>query len=216
MDKISVFIVDDHEVVRMGLLMLLSRHQEVKVIGEAGSGGEAMEKIKDLLPDVVVMDIRLPDRSGIEVCRDIKELEPNIKVIMLTSYSDDEVLFDSIMAGASGYVLKEIRSQSLVEAITTVGRGGSLLDPVTTSRVLEKVRILTGKVATEEDSLNDKERVVLALIAEGKTNKQIAAELFLGEKTVRNYVSSIFAKLSLTNRTQAAVYADRQRSRKST
>ncbi|MDA8335266.1 MAG: response regulator transcription factor [Peptococcaceae bacterium] len=216
MDKISVFIVDDHEVVRMGLLMLLSRHQEVKVIGEAGSGGEAMEKIKDLLPDVVVMDIRLPDRSGIEVCRDIKELEPNIKVIMLTSYSDDEVLFDSIMAGASGYVLKEIRSQSLVEAITTVGRGGSLLDPVTTSRVLEKVRILTGKVATEEDSLNDKERVVLALIAEGKTNKQIAAELFLGEKTVRNYVSNIFAKLSLTNRTQAAVYADRQRSRKST
>ncbi|HUW64409.1 MAG TPA: response regulator transcription factor [Spirochaetia bacterium] len=211
MEKIRVLIVDDHEVVRLGLSMLLARHQELEIVGEAGLAGEAVQKVKELLPHVVVMDIRMPDKSGIEACREIKDFDPGIKVIMLTSYTDEEALFGSIMAGASGYLLKEIRGQPLVDAIMTVARGGSLLDPVTTGKVLDKVRILTGSASTEQNLLNEQEKRVLSLISEGKTNKEIAAELLLGEKTVRNYVSSILAKLNLSNRAQAAVYADRLR-----
>jgi len=210
-EKIRVLIVDDHEVVRLGLSMLLARHQELEIVGEAGLAGEAVQKVKELLPHVVVMDIRMPDKSGIEACREIKDFDPGIKVIMLTSYTDEEALFGSIMAGASGYLLKEIRGQPLVDAIMTVARGGSLLDPVTTGKVLDKVRILTGSASTEQNLLNEQEKRVLSLISEGKTNKEIAAELLLGEKTVRNYVSSILAKLNLSNRAQAAVYADRLR-----
>lgn len=211
MEKIRVLIVDDHEVVRLGLSMLLARHQELEIVGEAGLASEAVQKVKELLPHVVVMDIRMPDKSGIEACREIKDFDPGIKVIMLTSYTDEEALFGSIMAGASGYLLKEIRGQPLVDAIMTVARGGSLLDPVTTGKVLDKVRILTGRASTDQNLLNEQEKRVLALINEGKTNKEIAAELLLGEKTVRNYVSSILAKLNLSNRAQAAVYADRLR-----
>jgi len=209
--KIRVLVADDHEVVRMGLSLLLSRHQELEVVGEAGSAHEAVAKARELSPHVVVMDIRMPGQSGIEACREIKAFAPEIKVIMLTSYTDEEALFGSIMAGASGYVLKEIRGQSLVDAIITVGRGGSLLDPVTTGKVLDKIRILGEKGNTSPDPLNEQEKKIISLIAEGKTNKEIAAGLLLSEKTVRNYVSSILAKLNLNNRAQVAVYADRLR-----
>lgn len=214
MGKIRVLIVDDHEVVRLGLSMLLARHQELEIVGEAASSGEAVDKAKELLPQVVVMDIRMPGKSGIETCREIRNFDPGIKVIMLTSYTDEEALFGSIMAGASGYLLKEIRGQSLVDAIITVARGGSLLDPVTTGKVLDRVRLLTEKMTTEQNLLNEQEKKILSLISEGKTNKEIAAQLFLGEKTVRNYVSGILAKLNLSNRAQAAVYADRLRHNK--
>lgn len=210
MDRIKVLIVDDHEVVRLGLSTLLSRQQELEIVGEAGTTREAVEKARALSPDVVIMDIRMPDKSGIEACRKIREIDPKIKVIMLTSYADEEALFASILAGASGYVLKEIGCRALVEAIITVGRGGSLLDPAVTGKVLDKMRALT-KGTVSHEKLNEQEKKILALIGEGKTNREIAAELYLSEKTVRNYVSSILSKLNLCNRAQAAAYAARQR-----
>jgi len=210
MDKIRVLIADDHEVVRMGLALLLSRHPQLAVAGEAGSAPEAVARVRELRPDVVVMDIRMPG-GGIEACREIKSFAPETKVIMLTSYTDEEALFGSIMAGASGYVLKEVRGQSLVDAIITVGRGGSLLDPVTTGKVLDKIRTLEAKGGGPQDQLNEQEKKIVALIAEGHTNREIAAKLLLSEKTVRNYVSSILAKLNLSNRAQVAVYAERSR-----
>lgn len=210
MERIRVLIVDDHEIVRLGLSALLSRYREIDIIGEAATAAEAIEKVKACMPQVVVMDIRMPDKNGIEACREIKGIDPGIKVIMLTSYTDEEALFASILAGASGYVLKEIRGQSLADAIITVGRGGSLLDPEVTGKVLDKIRSLSGG-QLKTNALNEQEKKVLALIGEGKTNREIAAELYLSEKTVRNYVSIILSKLNLSNRAQAAAFSTRQR-----
>jgi len=208
MAKQRILIVDDHEVVRLGLRALLERHSHFEVIAEAGSAREAIEKVKQYSPDVVVMDIRLPGGSGIEACEEITENYPNSKVIMLTSYADDEMLFSSIRAGAAGYVLKQIGGEDLVKAIEAVGRGEALLDPAVTQRIFQEVR----KAAKEEEAsafsaLTQQEKHVLVLVSEGKTNREIAKALFLGEGTVRNYVSSILSKLGVSNRAEAAAYA---------
>jgi two-component system response regulator DevR len=208
MAKQRIILVDDHEVVRLGLKSLLERHPQFEVVGEAGSVRETMEQVAALEPDVVVMDIRLPGTSGIEACEQIVEKYPNIKVIMLTSYAEDEMLFSAIRAGASGYVLKQIASEELVKAIEAVGRGEALLDPAVTQRVFQEVR----RAVREEEAsafahLSQQEKHVLLLVSEGKTNREIAKNLFLGEGTVRNYVSSILSKLSVNNRAEAAAYA---------
>ena len=201
-------LVDDHEVVRLGLKSLLERHAHFEVVGEAGSAREALEKVASLRPDVVVMDIRLPGASGIDATEQIVARYPGTKVIMLTSYAEDEMLFSAIRAGASGYVLKQIGSEDLVRALEAVGRGEALLDPAVTQRIMQEVR-RAGK--QEEASafahLSQQEMHVLQLVAEGRTNREIAKALFLGEGTVRNYVSSILAKLSVSNRAEAAAYA---------
>ena len=208
MAKQRILIVDDHEVVRLGLKALLERHSHFEVIAEASSAREAIEKVRQYSPDVVVMDIRLPGGSGIEACEDITENYPNSKVIMLTSYAEDEMLFSAIRAGAAGYVLKQIGGEDLVKAIDAVGRGEALLDPAVTQRIFQEVR----KAAKEEEAsafsaLTQQERHVLVLVSEGKTNREIAKALFLGEGTVRNYVSSILSKLGVSNRAEAAAYA---------
>lgn len=205
---LRILIVDDHEVVRLGLRALLDRHPDFTVVDEAGTAREALQKALLHRPDVVVMDIRLPGRSGIDACRDIVSQLPDTRVIMLTSYAEDELLFDAIEAGACGYVLKQIGSDDLIRAIETVGRGEALLDPSVTRRVLERVREAARRdeVAAFAE-LTEQELRVLALIAEGKTNREIAHALYLGEGTVRNYVSSILSKLGLTNRAEAAAYA---------
>lgn len=208
--KIRILIVDDHEVVRVGLRGLLERNQEFTVVGEASSADEAVEKALAEPVDVVVMDVRMPNGSGIEACRAIRQARPETKVIMLTSYADDEAVFASVMAGASGYVLKQIGSQELVDAIRTVARGASLLDPTVTGQLLNRMRNLSTRGPEGVDELTEHERNILALIAEGKTNKEIAGELYLSEKTVRNYVSSLLSKLGLSNRTEAAAYAVRR------
>jgi two-component system response regulator DevR len=205
---LRILIVDDHEVVRLGLRSLLDRHPGFTVIDEATTAREALQKALLHRPDVVVMDIRLPGRSGIDACQDIVGKLPDTKVIMLTSYAEDDLLFDAITAGACGYMLKQIGSDDLVRAIETVGRGEALLDPAVTRRVFERVR----EAARQENAaafadLTDQELRVLGQVAEGKTNREIAEALFLGEGTVRNYVSSILSKLSLTNRAEAAAYA---------
>jgi two-component system response regulator DevR len=207
---LRILIVDDHEVVRLGLRALLDRHPDFTVVDEAGTAREALQKALLHRPDVVVMDIRLPGRSGIDACRDIVSQLPDTRVIMLTSYAEDELLFDAIEAGACGYVLKQIGSDDLVRAIEAVGRGEALLDPSVTRRVLERVR----EVARRDEAaafadLTEQELRVLALIAEGKTNREIARALYLGEGTVRNYVSSILSKLGVTNRAEAAAFAVR-------
>ncbi len=207
---LRILIVDDHEVVRLGLRALLDRHPDFTVVDEASTAREALQKALLHRPDVVVMDIRLPGRSGIDGCRDIVSQLPDTRVIMLTSYAEDELLFDAIEAGACGYVLKQIGSDDLIRAIETVGRGGALLDPSVTRRVLERVREAARKdelAAFAE--LTEQELRVLALIAEGKTNREIAQALYLGEGTVRNYVSSILSKLNVTNRAEAAAFAVR-------
>lgn len=208
MVKQRILLVDDHEVVRLGLRALLERHQNFEVIGEASTPREAVEKTKTLTPDVVVMDIRLPGGSGIEACQEITSTFPEIKVIMLTSYAEDEMLFSAIRAGAAGYVLKQIGGEDLVRAIEAVGRGEALLDPAVTQRIFQEVR----KAAKEEEAsafsaLTQQEKHVLLLVSEGKTNREIAKALFLGEGTVRNYVSSILSKLGVSNRAEAAAYA---------
>jgi len=208
MAKQRIILVDDHEVVRLGLKALLDRHPQLEVVGEAGSARESLEQVATLKPDVVVMDIRLPGSSGIEACEEIVEKYPDIKVIMLTSYAEDEMLFSAIRAGASGYVLKQIASEELVKAIEAVGRGEALLDPAVTQRVFQEVR----RAVREEEAsafahLSQQEKHVLQLVSEGKTNREIAKNLFLGEGTVRNYVSSILSKLSVNNRAEAAAYA---------
>ncbi len=205
---LRILIVDDHEVVRLGLRALLERHPGFTVVDEAGTAREALQKALLHHPDVVVMDIRLPGRSGIEACQDIMEKLPDTKVIMLTSYAEDELLFDAISAGACGYVLKQIGSDDLIRAIETVGRGEALLDPAVTQRVFERVReAARQESATAFASLTEQELKVLAQVSEGKTNREIAEALYLGEGTVRNYVSSILSKLGLTNRAEAAAYA---------
>ncbi|MBU0703078.1 MAG: response regulator transcription factor [Chloroflexi bacterium] len=205
---LGILIVDDHEVVRLGLSTLLNRHPGLTVVGEAATAKEAVQKTMLLRPDVVVMDIRLPGGSGIDACRKIIEQAPKTKVIMLTSYAEDEMLFDAISAGACGYVLKQIGSDDLIQAVETVGRGEALLDPTLTQRVFARVREAARKEQQEAfTDLTDQEMRVLAHVAEGKTNREIAEVMFLGEGTVRNYVSSILRKLELTNRAEAAAYA---------
>jgi DNA-binding NarL/FixJ family response regulator len=205
---LRIIIVDDHEVVRLGLRTLLEHHPNFTVVGEAATVKEAVQKSLLIRPDVVVMDIRLLGGSGIDACQKIVEQAPEIKVIMLTSYAEDEMLFDAIAAGACGYVLKQIGSDDLIRAVEAVGRGEALLDPALTQRVFARVREAARKEHEEAfATLTDQELRVLSQVAEGKTNREIAETLFLGEGTVRNYVSSILRKLELTNRAEAAAYA---------
>ncbi len=208
---LTVLVVDDHDIVRKGLTTLISRQQDLSVAGEAGTAAEAVEKASELAPDVVVLDIRLPDASGIEACREIRSQNSDINVLMLTSYSDEEAVMGSIMAGASGYLLKEIRSQEIVEAIRQVGAGRSLLDPAVTAGVLERVR--RGKDDDKLDQLTNQEQRILELVAQGKTNKEISQEINLSDKTVKNYVSNILGKLEVARRSQAAAYVAERRSR---
>jgi DNA-binding NarL/FixJ family response regulator len=210
---LRLLVVDDHEVVRQGLVALLERRDIFQVVAEAGSVAESIEQARRHKPDVVIMDVRLPDGSGIEACRAIRAEHPDSKVVMLTSYPDEEAVLSAIVAGASGYLLKQIRGRDLMAALETVGRGGSLLDPAVTERVLDRIRrIATGSAETDEMSqLTTQERKILLLVADGKTNKEIAAEIFLSDKTVKNYVSSILAKLNLERRAQAAAFVARHR-----
>jgi two-component system, NarL family, response regulator DevR len=208
MAKQRILLVDDHEVVRLGLKALLEHHPHFDVVGEAGTAREAIEKVASLHPEVVVMDIRLPGASGIEACEEITKNYPDTRVIMLTSYAEDEMLFSAIRAGASGYVLKQIGGEDLIRALEAIGRGEALLDSAVTQRVFQEVR----RAVKEEEAsafvnLSQQEKHVLLLVSEGKTNREIAKSLFLGEGTVRNYVSSILSKLGVSNRAEAAAYA---------
>lgn len=208
MAKKRIILVDDHEVVRIGLKTLIERHPEFEVVGEASSAQEAVEKTASLEPDVVVMDIRLPGVSGIDACEEIVKRFPQTKVLMLTSYAEDEMLFSAIRAGASGYVLKQIGGDDLIRALESVGSGKGLLDPAVTQRVFQEVRrAVREEEASAFANLSQQEKHVLQLVSEGKTNREIAKALFLGEGTVRNYVSSILSKLGVSNRAEAAAYA---------
>jgi two-component system, NarL family, response regulator DevR len=205
---ISVYLLDDHEVVRRGLRDMLEQEGDIEVVGESGSAVDAMHRIPALRPDVAVLDGRLPNGSGIDVCREVRSVDPSIKALILTSYEDDEALFAAIMAGAAGYVLKQIRGTDLVDGIRRVASGQSLLDPAVTARVLERIR--SGpKQPDELKDLTEQEHRILLLVAEGLTNREIAGRMFLAEKTVKNYVSSVLAKLGLERRTQAAVLASK-------
>ena len=204
---LSLLIVDDHEVVRQGLVSLLDRRAGFRVVAQAGTVAEAIEQARRYQPNIVILDVRLPDGSGVEACREIRSELPATRVIMLTSYPDEEAVLSAIVAGASGYLLKQIRARDLVAAIETVGRGESLLDPAVTEKVLERVRrIASGTYTSEFAQLTGQERKILLLVAEGKTNKEIASEIFLSDKTVKNYVSSILSKLNLERRAQAAAF----------
>jgi DNA-binding NarL/FixJ family response regulator len=203
---IRVFLLDDHEVVRRGLVDLLQADGDIEVVGESDSAQEAARRIPALHPDVMILDARLPDGNGIDVCRDVRAVDSTIKGLILTSYEDDEALFAAIMAGAAGYVLKQIRGTDLVDAVHRVAEGQSLLDPAVTQRVLERIRHGVEQ-PHELAGLTDQERRILEFIAEGLTNREIAGRMFLAEKTVKNYVSSLLAKLGLERRTQAAVLA---------
>jgi len=205
---IRVFLLDDHEVVRRGLVDLLEAAGDIEVVGESGSAQEAARRIPAFRPDVMILDARLPDGNGIDVCRDVRAVDSTIKGLILTSYEDDEALFAAIMAGAAGYVLKQIRGTDLVDAVHRVADGQSLLDPAVTQRVLERIRHGVEQ-PRELAGLTDQERRILEFIAEGLTNREIAGRMFLDEKTVKNYVSSLLAKLGLERRTQAAVLATR-------
>jgi DNA-binding NarL/FixJ family response regulator len=212
-DQIRIMLVDDHEVVRLGLRSLLERRPNFAVVGEAGDGGEAVEVATQAKPDVIIMDIRLPTMSGIEACREIRDEQPETRVIMLTSYADDEAVYGSIIAGASGYLLKQTRGQDLAGAIERVARGESLLDPSVTEKVLRRMRQLSEGESDELAALSPQERKILGGIAEGKTNKEIAQEVFLSDKTVKNYVSSILSKLNLRRRSEAAAFIAERRAR---
>jgi DNA-binding NarL/FixJ family response regulator len=206
--QIKVFLLDDHEIVRRGVRELLEANPDIIVVGEAGTAASALARIPALRPDVAVLDVRLPDGDGITVCRDIRSRMPEVACLMLTSFGDDQAIFDAIMAGAAGYVLKQIRGTDLVGAVRTVARGESLLDPEAASRVMQHMR----DQATRTDplaGLTGQERRILGLIGEGLTNRQIGERMFLAEKTVKNYVSALFAKLGMERRTQAAAYAAR-------
>jgi len=205
-DVIRVFLLDDHEVVRRGLRELLEAEGDIVVVGESGSAKEAARILPATRPRVAVLDGRLPDGSGVEVCREVRAVDPTIRALILTSYDDDDALFAAIMAGASGYVLKQITGTDLVDAVRRVAAGQSLLDPALTQRVLERVRSGPAQ-PTELRELTEQERKILALVAEGLTNRQIGERLYLAEKTVKNYVSNILSKLGLERRTQAAVLA---------
>jgi DNA-binding NarL/FixJ family response regulator len=207
-----VMICDDHEVVREGLRGLIGRQAGMSVVGEAGTVAEAIDVAARCKPDVLIMDVRLPDGSGVEACRSIREANPDVKVIMLTSYADDEALFASIIAGASGYLLKQTRGQAVVDAVTAVAAGSSLLDPDVTGKVLERLREMRAEDPALA-SLTEQERKVLAGLAEGKTNREIGEGLFLSEKTVKNYVSRILDKLGLARRAEAAAYMAKNKPR---
>jgi two-component system response regulator DevR len=207
---LRILLVDDHEVVRLGLKALLSRYAQFEVVAEAENANEAIKKTLQFRPDVVVMDIRLPGKNGIEATREIIETEPDTKVIMLTSHAEDDLLFDAISAGASGYVLKQIGSDDLVRALESIGRGESLLDPALTQKLFQRVRESSRRAEDEAFAdLNEQELRILALVSQGKTNREIAGYVYLSEKTVRNYVSSILSKLHLSSRAEAAAYAVR-------
>jgi two-component system response regulator DevR len=209
---LRLLLVDDHEVVRQGLAAVLSRREHFQVVAEASSVAEAIDQADRFRPDVIVMDVRLPDGSGIEACREIRSEHPEIRVVMLTSYPDEEAVLSAIVAGASGYLLKQIRARDLVAALESVGRGESLLDPAVTEKVLERVRrIATSPFSDELAQLTSQEQKILLLVAEGKTNKEIAAEVFLSDKTVKNYVSSILSKLNLQRRAQAAAFVAKRK-----
>ncbi len=213
--KIRVFLLDDHEVVRRGVHELLSGEDDIEVVGEAGTADHALARIPAVRPDVAVLDVRLPDGSGVEVCREIRSRDESVKCLMLTSFADDEALFEAIMAGASGYVLKAIRGHELLDAVRDVAAGKSLLDPVATARVLERLR--DGGTARADDRLahlTEQERRILDLIGEGLTNRQIGEELHLAEKTIKNYVSNLLAKLGMQRRSQAAAYVARMQAEK--
>jgi DNA-binding NarL/FixJ family response regulator len=203
---ITVFLLDDHEIVRRGIKELLESEGDIQVIGESGLAGEAARRIPALRPDVAILDGRLPDGSGIDVCREIRSRSPEIAALILTSYDDDDALFSAIMAGAAGYILKQVKGNDLIDTVRRVAAGQSMLDPAVTAQVLERLR--TGpKTDHSFDQLTAQEHRILELIADGMTNRQIAGELFLAEKTVKNYVSSVLAKLGLESRTQAAIFA---------
>ncbi len=211
-ESLRLLVVDDHEVVRQGLVALLDRRESFQVVAEAGTAAEAIEMARRHRPDLVIMDVRLPDGSGIEACREIRAELPATRVVMLTSYPDEEAVFSAIIAGASGYLLKQIRARDLVSALEAVGRGESLLDPAVTEKVLERVRrIATTPYQDELAQLTQQEQRILLLVAEGKTNKEIAGEVFLSDKTVKNYVSSILSKLNLQRRAQAAAFVAKNR-----
>jgi DNA-binding NarL/FixJ family response regulator len=207
-NPVRVFLLDDHDIVRRGLAHLFEEERDIEVVGEAGTAEEALSRIPPTRPDVALLDVRLPDGDGVEVCREIRSRYPEIRCLMLTSFADDEALFDAIMAGASGYLLKQIKSDEIVGAVRLVAKGQSLLDPAVTAQVLERLR-----KGPEEDErlaqLSPQERNILDLIADGLTNRQIAEQIHLAEKTVKNYVSNLLTKLGMERRTQAAVYAAR-------
>jgi len=205
---IRIFLLDDHEVVRRGVRDLLESEPDLEVVGEASTAAEAIARIPATNPDVAVLDVRLPDGTGVEVCREVRSQSPELACLMLTSYADDEALFESIVAGAAGYVLKEVRGGELIDSVRRVAAGETLLDPAVTTKVLERLRR-----GPEEDArlvgLTDQERRILELLADGLTNRQIAESMYLAEKTVKNYVSNLLAKLGMSRRTEAAVYAAR-------
>jgi two-component system response regulator DevR len=203
---IRVFLLDDHELVRRGIRELLESEGDIVVVGESGSAQEAARRAPALRPDVAILDGRLPDGSGIDVCREIRSVDPTINALILTSYDDDDALFAAIMAGASGYILKQVRGNDFVDIVRRVAAGQSMLDPAMTAQVLERVRSGPPKDKAL-DGLTEQEQKILELIGEGLTNRQIAERMFLAEKTVKNYVSSMLAKLGLTSRTQAAIFA---------
>ncbi|MEK6439101.1 response regulator transcription factor [Pseudonocardia sp. T1-2H] len=209
---ISVFLLDDHEIVRRGIAQLLETEDDIEVVGEAGTAAQALARVPALRPDVAILDVRLPDGDGVTVCRNIRSvMTPPPACLMLTSFSDDEALFGAIMAGASGYLLKQVAGIDLVGAVRTVAAGGSLLDPKATGLVLERLRRGAEPTDPKFESLSPQERRILELIADGLTNRQIGAELYLAEKTVKNYVSSLLHKLGFARRTEAAVYATERR-----
>jgi DNA-binding NarL/FixJ family response regulator len=205
---LKVFLLDDHEVVRAGIRGLLEADGNIEVVGEAGTAEEAIRRVPALRPDVAVLDVRLPDGDGVEVCRELRSRMPELRCLMLTSFADDDALFAAIMGGASGYMLKQIRGTDLVSAITRIGQGESLIDPALTKRVLDRLR--SGPQQDQRLArLSDQERRILDLLAEGLTNRQIAERLFLAEKTVKNYVSNLLTKLGMSRRTEAAAFAAR-------
>ncbi|MDQ2790275.1 MAG: DNA-binding response regulator [Pseudonocardiales bacterium] len=210
--SISVFLLDDHEIVRRGIAQLLETEDDIHIVGEAGTAAQALARIPALRPDVAILDVRLPDGDGVTVCRDIRStVEPPPACLMLTSYPDDEALFGAIMAGAAGYLLKQVTGVDLTGAVRTMAAGGSLLDPKATALVLERLRTGTDPTDPRYDSLSPQEQRILGLIADGLTNRQIGAQMYLAEKTVKNYVSSLLHKLGFTRRTGAAVYATERR-----
>ncbi len=208
--KIRIMLVDDHEVVRVGLKTVLSMEEDLEVAGEAASGAEAIEKYPQLLPDVVLLDVLMPQMSGIETCRELLGLSPRPRVLMLTSYSGEEAVVSAIMAGASGYLLKNVGRQEIVRAIRTVAAGEALLDPAVTRKVTDHLVHLASSQPREQDPLSEREREILVLVARGLTNKEIAGQLIISEKTARNHVSHILEKLNLTRRSEAAAYAARR------
>ncbi len=212
--SVSVFIVDDHELVRRGVVDFLRAQEGVEVVGEAGTAEEALSRVGDARPDVVLLDVRLPDGSGIEVCREIRSRHPSVHCVVFTSYPDEESLFSAIMAGASGYLLKSIKADELLEALRKVAAGQSLLDPSVTGQVLDRIRGMQ-EADTRVAALTEQERRILDLIGEGLSNREIAERVHLAEKTVKNYVSSLLDKLGMERRTQAAVFADRLTERRS-